>query len=74
MSNESVAIMPRPCGPDRRLLARNSVPVTSGGRPDCRHPRTAKYKGYHFDIGGHRFFSKSKEVEEFWSEISPTTC
>ena len=29
--------------------------------------RTAKYKGYHFDIGGHRFFSKSKEVEDLWT-------
>jgi protoporphyrinogen oxidase len=33
--------------------------------------RTARYKGFHFDIGGHRFFSKAKEVEEFWSEILP---
>src|SRR5205814_2443415 len=33
--------------------------------------RTAKYKGYHFDIGGHRFFSKSKEVEDLWSELLP---
>jgi protoporphyrinogen oxidase len=33
--------------------------------------RTASYKGYHFDIGGHRFFSKSKEVEDLWSEILP---
>ncbi|HBI42480.1 MAG TPA: FAD-dependent oxidoreductase [Planctomycetales bacterium] len=33
--------------------------------------RTAKYKGFHFDIGGHRFFSKSKEVEDFWTEILP---
>ena len=31
--------------------------------------RTESYKGYHFDIGGHRFFSKSKEVEDFWTEI-----
>lgn len=31
--------------------------------------RTEVYKGYHFDIGGHRFFSKSQEVEDFWSEI-----
>ncbi len=31
--------------------------------------RTEKYKGFHFDIGGHRFFSKSKEVEDFWTEI-----
>jgi len=31
--------------------------------------RTVHYKGFHFDIGGHRFFSKSKEVEDFWTEI-----
>ena len=31
--------------------------------------RTEKYKGYYFDIGGHRFFSKSQEVEDFWTEI-----
>ena len=33
--------------------------------------RTASYKGYHFDIGGHRFFSKSKEVEDLWTELLP---
>jgi protoporphyrinogen oxidase len=33
--------------------------------------RTVVYKGFRFDIGGHRFFSKSKEVEELWSEILP---
>jgi protoporphyrinogen oxidase len=33
--------------------------------------RTVTYKGFHFDIGGHRFFSKSKAVEEFWTEILP---
>jgi len=33
--------------------------------------KTAKFKGYHFDIGGHRFFSKSQEVENLWSEILP---
>ncbi len=31
--------------------------------------RTESYKGYHFDIGGHRFFSKSSEVENFWTEV-----
>jgi protoporphyrinogen oxidase len=31
--------------------------------------RTESYKGFHFDIGGHRFFSKSKEVEDLWTEI-----
>ncbi len=33
--------------------------------------KTVSYKGYHFDIGGHRFFSKSREVEDFWSELLP---
>src|SRR5215469_7983286 len=33
--------------------------------------RTATYKGFHFDVGGHRFFSKSKSVEDFWTEILP---
>src|SRR5881392_1697010 len=33
--------------------------------------RTVSYKGFHFDIGGHRFFSKSKAVEDLWTEILP---
>jgi protoporphyrinogen oxidase len=31
--------------------------------------RTVNYHGYRFDIGGHRFFSKSRDVEELWTEI-----
>jgi protoporphyrinogen oxidase len=56
------------------LLAKKDVPVTVleadpeyvGGIS-----RTARYKGFHFDIGGHRFFSKSKEVEDLWTELLP---
>ena len=33
--------------------------------------RTVSYKDYLFDIGGHRFFSKSKEVVDLWDEILP---
>ena len=33
--------------------------------------RTVDYKGYLFDIGGHRFFSKSKEIVDLWNEILP---
>jgi protoporphyrinogen oxidase len=33
--------------------------------------RTEEYKGYRFDIGGHRFFSKSEAVEQLWDEILP---
>ena len=34
--------------------------------------RTGNYKGYRFDIGGHRFFSKAVEVERLWDEILPS--
>ncbi len=76
MSNPSVVIIGAgPAGLTAAyLLAKNQIPVTVleadptyvGGIA-----RTVKYKGFHFDIGGHRFFSKSKEVEDFWSEILP---
>lgn len=33
--------------------------------------RTVQKDGYHFDIGGHRFFSKSNEIEALWDEILP---
>ena len=33
--------------------------------------RTVRYKDFSFDIGGHRFFSKSKEVVDLWREILP---
>lgn len=33
--------------------------------------RTESYKDYHFDIGGHRFFSKEKKVEDLWNELLP---
>ena len=56
------------------LLSKNEVPVTVlecdpfyvGGIS-----RTATYKGFHFDIGGHRFFSKCKAVEDLWTELLP---
>ena len=32
--------------------------------------RTVNYRGFRFDIGGHRFFSKSREVEDLWTEIA----
>jgi protoporphyrinogen oxidase len=31
--------------------------------------RTAQYRGYRFDIGGHRFFTKIAVVQRFWEEI-----
>ncbi len=31
--------------------------------------RTVNYKGYRFDIGGHRFFTKVEMVDDLWHEI-----
>lgn len=33
--------------------------------------RTVEHAGFRFDIGGHRFFSKSREVVDLWNEILP---
>ncbi|MBI3408470.1 MAG: NAD(P)/FAD-dependent oxidoreductase [Planctomycetes bacterium] len=56
------------------LLSKSDAPV-SVMEADASYvggiARTATYKGFRFDIGGHRFFSKSKEVEDFWTEILP---
>ena len=56
------------------LLAKQNVPTTIL-EADPQYvggiSRTAKYKGFLFDIGGHRFFSKSKDVEDLWTELLP---
>jgi len=39
-------------------------PVNVGGIS-----RTEKYKGFRFDVGGHRFFSRSQEINDLWQEI-----
>ncbi len=31
--------------------------------------RTAQYRGFRFDIGGHRFFTKIRPVSEMWEEV-----
>ena len=31
--------------------------------------RTIEYKGFRFDIGGHRFFSKNAEIEALWTDL-----
>ena len=31
--------------------------------------RTVNYRGYRFDIGGHRFFSKVPLINELWQDI-----
>jgi protoporphyrinogen oxidase len=31
--------------------------------------RTETYNGYHFDIGGHRFFTKNEIISQLWQEM-----
>jgi protoporphyrinogen oxidase len=33
--------------------------------------RTATHKGFRFDIGGHRFYTKSETAAEIWREVLP---
>jgi protoporphyrinogen oxidase len=53
------------------MLAKDGVPVTVLEGTDMVGgiSRTARYKGYRFDIGGHRFFTKYEPVERLWHEI-----
>ncbi len=50
----------------RNVAVIEADPVYVGGIS-----RTVNYKGFLVDIGGHRFFSKSKEIEQLWAEILP---
>jgi protoporphyrinogen oxidase len=50
----------------RSVLVIEKDPLYVGGIS-----RTVRYKDFLFDIGGHRFFSKSKEVVDLWREILP---
>jgi len=53
------------------LLAKKGVPVTVLEAEDVVGgiSQTAQYKGYRFDIGGHRFFTKIEPVQELWDDI-----
>jgi protoporphyrinogen oxidase len=53
-------------------LSRRGVPVAvhESGDDVGGIARTETYKGYRFDIGGHRFFTKVPEVEAIWHELA----
>ncbi|MEX2529298.1 MAG: NAD(P)/FAD-dependent oxidoreductase [Gemmatimonadota bacterium] len=53
------------------LLARDGVRVTvlEQDRVVGGISRTARYKEFRFDIGGHRFFTKYPPVEALWEDI-----
>jgi protoporphyrinogen oxidase len=53
------------------LLARKGVPVIVLEAEDQVGglAKTEVRDGYRFDLGGHRFFTKSKEVDDLWHEV-----
>src|SRR4051812_49933642 len=51
---------------DPSVIVIEKDPVYVGGIS-----RTVEYNGFMFDIGGHRFFFKSKEVGDLLKEILP---
>ena len=50
----------------KRVAVIEKDPVYVGGIS-----RTVEHDGFRFDIGGHRFFSKSREVVDLWNELLP---
>jgi protoporphyrinogen oxidase len=55
------------------LLTRTDIQPVVVERSDCMGgiSRTVRYKGNRIDIGGHRFFSKSDRVMEWWLSRMP---
>src|SRR5918997_7058813 len=53
------------------LLARRGVPtiVFEAERQVGGIAKTVERNGYRFDLGGHRFFTKSAEVRALWHEL-----
>jgi protoporphyrinogen oxidase len=53
------------------LLAKDGIAVTVLEADDIVGgiSRTVEYRGYRFDIGGHRFFTKIPPVEALWHEL-----
>jgi protoporphyrinogen oxidase len=54
-------------------LSRFGAPVTVVERTQAVGgiARTENYKGFHFDMGGHRFFTKRADVQRLWEELLP---
>lgn len=56
------------------LMNSNEYEVIVFEESDCFGgiARTVNYKGNRMDMGGHRFFSKVQEVNEWWEKMLPT--
>ena len=52
-------------------LIRREQPAIVLEKGDCVGglARTECYNGFHFDMGGHRFYTKSRVVQQMWEEV-----
>ena len=52
-------------------LARRGIKPTVVERSDKVGgiARTESYRGFRFDMGGHRFFTRSEPVRQFWKDL-----
>src|SRR3954454_23207404 len=58
------------------LLAKQGLPVIVFEAEDQVGglAKTEVRDGYRFDLGGHRFFTKSKDVDDLWHEVMKEEC
>jgi protoporphyrinogen oxidase len=52
-----------------KLDPSRKIVVLEAGKQVGGIARTETYKGFRFDIGGHRFFTKVKQVDDLWHEV-----
>ena len=52
-----------------KLSSRHEIVVLEESEKVGGIARTEVYKDFRFDIGGHRFFTKVKEVDDLWHEV-----
>jgi protoporphyrinogen oxidase len=73
MKDKSIIIIgagPAGLAAGNELVTRNKSPLILEAMDKIGGlSRTEQYKGYRFDIGGHRFFTKNPQITELWQQM-----